>query len=73
MPSASARPSAPRYSPTDDVMASCAALISVFIREPEFQGQNKGRLQTAEASRIVESAVRDAFDHWLAASPSPGD
>jgi topoisomerase-4 subunit B len=55
---------------TDDVMAGCAALISVFIREPEFQGQNKGRLQTAEAARLVDGAVRDAFDHWLAASPS---
>ena len=55
---------------TDDVMSGCAALIAVFIREPEFQGQNKGRLQTAEASRIVEAIVRDAFDHWLAAAPS---
>ena len=54
----------------DDVMGSCAALISVFIREPEFQGQNKSRLMTAEASRIVEGTVRDAFDHWLAASPT---
>ena len=54
----------------DDVMSGCAALISVFIREPEFQGQNKGRLQTVEAARIVESAVRDAFDHWLAGAPS---
>ena len=55
---------------TDDLMAGCAALISIFIREPEFQGQNKGRLMTAEASRIVDQTVRDAFDHWLAASPS---
>jgi topoisomerase IV subunit B len=55
---------------SDDVMATCAALISVFIREPEFQGQNKGRLQSVEAARIVESTIRDAFDHWLAASPS---
>jgi topoisomerase-4 subunit B len=55
---------------SDDVMASCAALISVFLREPEFQGQNKGRLMTGEASRIVETTLRDAFDHWLAASPS---
>jgi topoisomerase-4 subunit B len=54
----------------DDVMVSCAALISVFIREPEFQGQNKGRLMTTEASKIVEGTIRDAFDHWLAASPS---
>jgi len=42
----------------------------VFIREPEFQGQNKGRLQTLEAARIVEGVVRDAFDHWLAGAPS---
>jgi topoisomerase-4 subunit B len=55
---------------TDDVMVTCAAMISVFIREPEFQGQNKGRLMTLEATRIVETIVRDAFDHWLAASPS---
>ena len=54
----------------DDLMPSCAALLSVFIREPEFQGQNKGRLQTVEAGRIVEAAMRDAFDHWLAAAPS---
>ena len=54
----------------DDVMASCAALVSVFLREPEFQGQNKGRLLTNEAAKIVEGTLRDAFDHWLAASPS---
>ena len=55
---------------SEDVMSGCAALISVFIREPEFQGQNKGRLQTAEAARLVDGVVRDAFDHWLADSPS---
>ena len=54
----------------DDVMAQTAAMISVFIREPEFQGQNKSRLMSVEASKIVETTVRDAFDHWLAASPS---
>jgi topoisomerase-4 subunit B len=53
----------------DDVMVSCAAMLSVFIREPEFQGQTKDKLATAEAGRIVEAAVRDAFDHWLAAAP----
>ena len=45
-------------------------MLSVFIREPEFQGQTKDKLATLEASRIVENAMRDAFDHWLAASPS---
>jgi topoisomerase IV subunit B len=54
----------------DDIMASCAAMISVFLREPEFQGQNKNRLLTNEAARIVETGVRDAFDHWLADFPS---
>jgi topoisomerase-4 subunit B len=53
----------------DDVMATCAAMLSVFIREPEFQGQTKDKLATLEASRIVENAVRDAFDHWLAQAP----
>ena len=55
---------------SDDVMTGCAALISIFYREPEFQGQNKGRLMSAGASRIVDQTLRDAFDHWLAASPS---
>lgn len=54
---------------TDDIMLNCAAMIAIFIREPEFQGQNKGRLMSAEAARIVETTVRDAFDHWLAGSP----
>ncbi|AWB23157.1 DNA topoisomerase IV subunit B [Methylobacterium currus] len=54
----------------EDVMATCAAMLSVFIREPEFQGQTKDKLATLEASRIVEAAIRDAFDHWLAASPT---
>jgi topoisomerase-4 subunit B len=54
----------------DDIMASCAAMVSIFIREPEFQGQNKSRLMSSEASRMVEATLRDAFDHWLAAAPS---
>jgi len=54
---------------SDDVMSIAAAMISVFIREPEFQGQTKDRLATAEAARIVDQAVRDPFDHWLAGNP----
>ncbi|MCK0195499.1 DNA topoisomerase IV subunit B [Ancylobacter sp. 6x-1] len=53
----------------DDIMAGCAAMLSVFVREPEFQGQTKEKLATAEASRIVESAIRDPFDHWLGGNP----
>ena len=51
----------------EDVMAGGSAMISVFIREPEFVGQTKDRLATQEAARLVENAVRDRFDHWLAA------
>jgi topoisomerase-4 subunit B len=54
---------------SEDVMAGATAMLSVFIREPEFQGQTKDRLATAEATRIVESAVKDQFDHWLAGNP----
>jgi topoisomerase-4 subunit B len=53
----------------DDVMGTAAAMLSVFIREPEFQGQTKDKLATQEATRIVESAIKDAFDHWLTDSP----
>ena len=50
----------------EDVMAGGSAMISVFMREPEFVGQTKDRLATQEAVRLVENAVRDRFDHWLA-------
>ncbi|MHC5653482.1 DNA topoisomerase IV subunit B [Stappia sp.] len=54
----------------DDVITSAASMLSVFIREPEFVGQTKDKLASGEAARIVENAVRDAFDHWLTASPN---
>ncbi|CEJ88762.1 DNA topoisomerase IV, subunit B [Hyphomicrobium sp. GJ21] len=54
---------------SEDVMSTAASTLSVFIREPEFQGQTKDKLATVEATKIVETAVRDAFDHWLADSP----
>ena len=53
----------------DDVMAGGSAMISVFIREPEFVGQTKDRLATTEAQRLVENSVRDRFDTWLASDP----
>jgi topoisomerase-4 subunit B len=58
---------------SDDVMASSGALLSIFIREPEFQGQTKDRLATPEALRIVETAIRDHFDHWLTGHPAQAD
>src|SRR3974390_194104 len=54
---------------SEDVMTGAGCVLSVFIREPEFQGQTKDRLATAEAQRIVETAIKDPFDHWLAANP----
>jgi topoisomerase IV subunit B len=57
----------------DDIMASAGAMLSVFIREPEFQGQTKEKLSTAEAARMVEAAVRDHFDHWLTGHPAQAD
>ena len=50
----------------EDVMSGGCAMISVFIREPEFVGQTKDRLATTEAQRLVENSVRDRFDNWLA-------
>ncbi len=53
----------------EDVVAQAGGLVSVFIANPEFQGQTKERLSSAEAQRLVETALRDPFDHWLAAQP----
>ena len=50
-------------------MVGAAVMLSVFVREPEFQGQTKDRLATAEAQKIVEQAIKDPFDHWLSGNP----
>ena len=52
---------------TDDVVGGACALLSVFLPQPQFQGQTKERLVSAEATRLVESAIKDHFDHWLGA------
>jgi topoisomerase IV subunit B len=57
----------------DDVMDTACAVLSIFIREPEFQGQTKDKLSSPDAQRLVENVVRDHFDHWLAESPAEGD
>ncbi len=51
----------------EDLMTGAGALVSCFIREPEFVGQTKDRLATVDAQRMVENSVRDHFDNWLAA------
>ncbi len=49
----------------DDVMVGSELMLSVFIRDPQFQSQTKDRLTSPEAAGLVEKAVRDHFDHWL--------
>nr|WP_298927797.1 DNA topoisomerase IV subunit B [uncultured Erythrobacter sp.] len=49
----------------DDVMTGAEIMLSVFIRDPQFQSQTKDRLTSPEAARLVENAVRDHFDHFL--------
>jgi len=49
----------------DDVMTGAEVMLSVFIREPQFQSQTKDRLTSPEAARLVENAMRDHFDHFL--------
>ncbi|MEC7587155.1 MAG: DNA topoisomerase IV subunit B, partial [Pseudomonadota bacterium] len=51
----------------DDVFAGTAVMLSVFLRDPQFQGQTKDRLVSADATRQTEQAARDRFEQWLAA------
>ncbi len=53
----------------DDVAGGASAVLSVFLREPQFQGQTKEKLVTPAASRLVEGTLKDHFDHWLGADP----
>ncbi|MBB3899036.1 DNA topoisomerase IV subunit B [Roseococcus suduntuyensis] len=57
----------------EDVFTGLAGMLSVFIREPQFQGQTKEKLTNADAQRLVETALRDRFDHWLAGHPAMAD
>ncbi len=57
----------------EDLMSGMAAKLSAFIREPHFQGQTKEKLTNAEATRLVEAALRDRFDHFLGSSPAQAD
>jgi topoisomerase IV subunit B len=54
----------------EDVTTGAVMILSLFMREPQFQGQTKERLTSAEAGRLVENAVKDHFDHWLGADPA---
>jgi topoisomerase-4 subunit B len=54
---------------SEDVMAGAAVLLSLFMRDPQFQGQTKERLVSSEAARLVDNAVKDHFDHCLSGDP----
>ncbi|MFP5395994.1 MAG: DNA topoisomerase IV subunit B [Alphaproteobacteria bacterium] len=49
----------------EDVVTGSEVMLSVFIRDPQFQSQTKDRLTSPEAARMVENAIRDHFDHFL--------
>ncbi len=49
----------------EDFLSDASIMLSVFIRDPEFQGQTKDKLTSSKAVRLVEQAVKDSFDHWL--------
>ncbi len=57
----------------DDVLGSLRAKLSLFIRDPHFQGQTKERLTSQDATRLVETSLRDRFDHFLAGDPNNAD
>ncbi|NNU16430.1 DNA topoisomerase IV subunit B [Parvularcula sp. ZS-1/3] len=57
----------------EDVLGTAAAVLSVFVSNPEFQGQTKDKLATVEAQKIADSVVRPAFDHWLADHPKEAE
>jgi topoisomerase-4 subunit B len=53
----------------EDITGGASMLLSVFITEPQFQGQTKERLASVEATRLVEASIKDHFDHWLSGDP----
>jgi topoisomerase-4 subunit B len=54
----------------EDVLAGACVMLSLFLRDPQFQGQTKEKLTSPEATRLVEATLRDHFDHWLTDAPA---
>ena len=54
----------------EDILGGACGLLSVFIRDPVFQGQTKDRLSTASVTRLLDTAVKDHFDHFLTGDPA---
>ncbi len=57
---------------SDDVFAEAGAMLSIFYKNPEFQGQTKEKFSSSDATRLVENAIKDRFDHWLIADKNNG-
>ena len=53
----------------EDVIGDASVMLSLFINNPQFQGQTKERLSNPEAQKLVETSLRDHFEHWLSAAP----
>jgi topoisomerase IV subunit B len=53
----------------EDICGGASMLLSIFIPDPQFQGQTKEKLASVEAQRLVEGTIKDHFDHWLTADP----
>ncbi len=53
----------------EDVIGGCGAMLSVFVSDPQFQGQTKEKLVSTSATKLVENAIRDHFEHWLSGDP----
>ncbi|HLB81044.1 MAG TPA: toprim domain-containing protein, partial [Dongiaceae bacterium] len=54
----------------EDIAGGACVLLSLFLRDPQFQGQTKERLASSEAARLVEASIKDHFDHWLSGDPA---
>ncbi|MSO97629.1 MAG: DNA topoisomerase IV subunit B [Rhodospirillaceae bacterium] len=57
----------------DDIWGGACVMLSVFVREPQFQGQTKEKLVSVNASRMAEMVVKDHFDHWLSGNPETAE
>ncbi len=53
----------------EDILGGAVVVLSLFMRDPQFQGQTKDKLVNVEATRLVENAMRDHFDHYLSGNP----
>jgi len=57
----------------EDILGGAVIVLSLFMRDPQFQGQTKNKLVNVEAAKMVENAMRDHFDHYLTGNPVNAD